>query len=305
MSLLRTLAASALVSIALLAVPVSAAATAVQEAQALETQGRLDAALNRLDRYLAGAPQDTEAKFARALILAELKRTDEAIKLLGELTREYPRLPQPYENLAALYVLKGDNDKARDTLQAALAARPDDAATQESLGDVYLALAGDAYSRALRLTPDNQVLGSKLSRLNQLRQAGGNLATDKDRGPASQGATVEADLQAATTFINAWAQAWSSKDVEAYLSCYAGDFKPEGGISRSSWTAQRRERIGAAGHIQVQLQHPQVSRIDAHRLRVGFSQAYQSDAYSDHTDKVLELSDVTGGWKIVREALQK
>jgi len=65
------------------------------------------------------SPQDAEARFSRGLVLVKLSRTDEAIKVFADLTRDYPQLPEPYNNLAVLYAQKGDYEKARDALEAA------------------------------------------------------------------------------------------------------------------------------------------------------------------------------------------
>ena len=89
------------------------AATPVEEAQALISQGDLDGALKRIDRYLAGSPQDAEGRFTRALILVKQNKSADAIKAFTELTRDYPQLPEPYNNLAVLYAQSGDYEKAR------------------------------------------------------------------------------------------------------------------------------------------------------------------------------------------------
>ncbi|MBV8063690.1 MAG: tetratricopeptide repeat protein, partial [Nevskia sp.] len=124
------------------ALPALAAAPPVQEAQTLLSQGDYKGALDRLDRYLASSPQDAEGRFTRGLALVKLNRTDEAIKTFSELTRDYPQLPEPYNNLAVLYAQKGDYEKARDALEAALATHPAYATAHENLGDIYSALAG-------------------------------------------------------------------------------------------------------------------------------------------------------------------
>ncbi|MDR3418995.1 MAG: tetratricopeptide repeat protein, partial [Nevskia sp.] len=170
-------AAAILMIAAAAAVPALAAAPAVQEAQTLMGQGDYKAALDRLDRYLASSPQDAEARFSRGLVLVKLNRSEDAIKAFAELTRDYPQLPEPYNNLAVLYAQKGDYEKARDALEAALATHPAYATAHENLGDIYAALAGSAYNRALQLDQGNQAVRYKLSLINQLGNGpGGNFA---------------------------------------------------------------------------------------------------------------------------------
>lgn len=312
------------------ALPVLAAAPAVQEAQTLMSQGDYKGALDRLDRYLASSPQDAEGRFSRGLVLVKLNRTDEAIKVFADLTRDYPQLPEPYNNLAVLYAQKGDYEKARDALEAALATHPAYATAHENLGDIYSALAGAAYNRALQLDQGNQAVRYKLSLINQLGNGPGGYApagtTSVPAGnpksetigavqppaapapaPAAAAAAAPtaaaADSGAVTDTLNAWAKAWSAKDADGYLSYYAADFQPESG-SRAQWEAQRRERVVKPSHISVRVLAPQLSRVDAHHVRVNFTQDYVSDTINDKVRKTVELSDSSGSWKIVRESIR-
>ena len=67
------------------------AASAVEEAQTLLSQGQFDQALKKVDAQLKTAPQDAEARFLRGLILVKLNRGPEAIKVFADLTRDYPQ----------------------------------------------------------------------------------------------------------------------------------------------------------------------------------------------------------------------
>jgi tetratricopeptide (TPR) repeat protein len=310
------------------ALPLWAAAPAVQEAQTLMSQGSYKEALERLDRYLASSPQDAEARFTRGLALVKLNRADEAIKVFADLTRDYPQLPEPYNNLAVLYAQKGDYEKARDALEAALATHPAYATAHENLGDIYSALAGAAYNRALQLDQNNQAVRYKLSLINQLGNGPGSYAPagtasipagspkSEALGPPPAAAAAApppsappavADnpgKQAVLEAVSGWAHDWSSKNVDGYLAHYASDFQPDGGLSRAQWEQQRRERVAKPGRIGVHVIGPQVSFAGEHEARVSFTQEYASETVNDRTRKVLELSDSSGGWKIVRESLR-
>ncbi|HKY89735.1 MAG TPA: tetratricopeptide repeat protein, partial [Nevskiaceae bacterium] len=175
----RPLAAAVLLACAQSAFAISA----VEEAQGLVNQGQLDAALKRLDQQLKTAPQDAEARFLRGLVLTRMSRTDEAIKAFADITRDYPQLPEPFNNLAVLYAQQGDYEKARDALEAALATHPSYATAHENLGDIYAALAGAAYNRALMLDQGNQAVRNKLSFINQL--SANNSASVRGTAPVS------------------------------------------------------------------------------------------------------------------------
>lgn len=118
------------------------------------SQKQWPSALAQLDARLKTNPRDVQAKFKRATVLARLNRDDEAITAFTEITQAYPELPEPYNNLAALYAKKGRYDEARVALETATKANPSYALAYENLGDLYLRLASESYKRA-------QSLGSK------------------------------------------------------------------------------------------------------------------------------------------------
>lgn len=307
---------------ALVLAPAALAAGVAQEAQALIEQNQADAALKKLDAHLAKNPQDAEARFTRGLALVKLNRTKDAIRVFADLTRDYPQLPEPYNNLAVLYAQQGDYEKARDALEAALATHPSYGTAHENLGDIYAALAGASYSRAVTLDPNNAALKRKMSLVGQVDNLPSDPGTTVAAPPPARAAApaapaaapvvavtpaaVETGVDARTAeAINAalanWAQTWSAQNVDAYLAAYAPEFVPEGGVSRAAWEGQRRSRITQPKRISVKTLSPQLSALADGRIRVSFKQEYESDAFSDSVNKVLEFKSVAGGWKIVRE----
>ena len=138
-----------------------------------------NAALTQLDARIASNPRDVQAKFKRATVLARLNRDDEAIAAFTELTQAYPELPEPYNNLAALYAKKGRYEDARAALETAVKANPGYALAYDNLGDLYLRLASESYKRA-------QSLGSKSPLTTQRLAAIQNIyaAAEEARGPA-------------------------------------------------------------------------------------------------------------------------
>jgi tetratricopeptide (TPR) repeat protein len=316
---------AAAATLLLIAAQAATAAGAVEEAQTLMGQGQYDQALKKVEGQLKAQPQDAESRFLRGLILVKLNRGPEAIKVFADLTRDYPQLPEPYNNLAVLYAQQGDYEKARDALEAALATHPSYATAHENLGDIYAALAGAAYNRALTLDQGNQVVRSKLALISQLDSSGPATARSPASAPATSpvtpapaaapppasvppastlpsSAVVDAPTaQSAIGVVNAWAAAWSAKDVSAYFATYSPNFIPEGGLNRSTWEAQRRDRIARAARISVRAQDPQAERIAADRVAVSFTQDYESDSFSDKVVKTLELQQAGDSWLIVRE----
>lgn len=281
---------------------VQAASPGVDEAQALMAQGQYEQALERLDRQISSAPQDAEARFTRGLVLVRLNRNDDAAKTFTELTRDYPQLPEPYNNLAVIYAQQGEYDKARDALEAALATHPSYPVAHENLGDIYAALSAAAYTRALSLDQNNSAVRAKLNLINQLDGLADSGVTMTARtAPAAETAGPAPDAAGVTLAIQSWAAAWSSKDVDKYLACYASEFAPEGGTSRQAWEAQRRARISKPREIRVAVSDVKVAPLAAGRVQVTFQQDYQSDTLSNKSTKVLEMAQAKGQWQIRRE----
>ncbi|AXQ31858.1 tetratricopeptide repeat protein [Solimonas sp. K1W22B-7] len=295
------------------------AASVAEEAQSLLNQGNAADALRKVETHLQANPQDAQARFVRGLALVRLNRTEQAIRVFADLTRDYPQLPEPYNNLAVLYAQQGDYERARDALEAALATHPSYATAHENLGDIYAALAGASYNRALMLDPGNGALRRKLGLVGQLdntpsdpattvaapapRAAPAPAAAAPMPPPAAAPAATEVDAattQAVNATLASWSQSWAGKNLEAYFALYAPDFQPEGGLSRGAWEAQRRDRITRPKRISVKAVNPQITRA-GDTLRVSFRQDYESDAFSDQVSKTLELKQVGGSWKISRE----
>jgi tetratricopeptide (TPR) repeat protein len=121
------------------------------EADASIAQRNWQASLAQLDARIASNPRDAQAKFKRATVLAHLNRDDEAIAAFTELTQTYPELPEPYNNLAALYAKQGNFAEARAALETATKVNPGYGLAYENLGDLYLRMANEAYRHAQNL----------------------------------------------------------------------------------------------------------------------------------------------------------
>lgn len=140
----------------------------LQRADRLARRGELDAALTAVDKHLAGAPDDVPGRFLRGVILTDLKRTDEAMRIFTELTLQHPQLPEPFNNLAVIYAEAGNLERARAALEHAVSANPANGPIRENLGDVYVRLAEAAYERAAKLQPNRGALRAKLQAVRAL-----------------------------------------------------------------------------------------------------------------------------------------
>ena len=130
--------------------------------------GQLTQALKDLDSRIATNPTDVQAKFKRGTVLARLGRDDEAITVFTALTQQYPELPEPYNNLAALYAQRGEFAQARVTLETAVAANPAYALANQNLGTVYLRLALQAFEAAQKHDPGDTLSAQRAKSISTL-----------------------------------------------------------------------------------------------------------------------------------------
>jgi tetratricopeptide (TPR) repeat protein len=117
--------------------------------------------------------------------------------------------------------------------------------------------------------------------------------------PASTGATET--HKAVETAVLAWAKAWSTKNVEAYLKAYSPDFAPAGKQSRAAWQKERYSRIVGKKNISVTLSELSV-RVDGEQAVANFRQAYKADSLSVSSQKTLNLKKSAHTWLITRES---
>ena len=116
--------------------------------------GRLKEALQTIEarqavealRHTPGT--DVQLMFLHARILAEMNRPAEAEAVYLQMTTRFPELPEPWNNLAALYVKRNELDQARRALEMAIMINPKYSIAQANLGDVQLNLALRAYQNA-------------------------------------------------------------------------------------------------------------------------------------------------------------
>src|SRR5260370_42695311 len=151
-----------------LALSVLASADELQDIDGLLKRGQHAQAFERVNRSLAQNPSDAQGRFKKGLILAEQSKVAEAIEVFAKLSQDYPKLPEPHNNLAVLYASQGQYEKARQQLEMSIRTDPRFATAYENLGDVYTKLASHAYDKALQLDSSNSAAKNKLSLIRDL-----------------------------------------------------------------------------------------------------------------------------------------
>lgn len=143
--------------------PTAAPPSDTEQLDRLVQAKRYDEALKLADKVLRAQPRNAQVRFQRAVVLADMGQRADAVAALEALTQEYPELPEPYNNLAVLQAAGGQYDVARSLLLRALTVQPNYVTAQENLGDLYVAMAVEAYAQAGKLDPASAILKAKLA----------------------------------------------------------------------------------------------------------------------------------------------
>jgi tetratricopeptide (TPR) repeat protein len=120
-------------------------------------------AQTQAEQHLKSQPTDPQMRLLLSRIQDGQGQTAAAMATLQALTQSFPELPEPHNNLAALLARQNRYAEALDSLQAAVRARPDYATALENLGDVYMALAIEAYQKATQATPSPSAASKRLA----------------------------------------------------------------------------------------------------------------------------------------------
>ncbi|QWE09409.1 tetratricopeptide repeat protein [Polynucleobacter ibericus] len=113
-------------------------------------------AVTQINVDLKKTPRNVQLRFVKARLQIEMRQFDQAKKTLIEITQQFPELPEPYNNLAAIAANQGQWIEARDYLELALKLRPSYAIASANLGEIYVRLGAQAYEDAAKNALLNQ-----------------------------------------------------------------------------------------------------------------------------------------------------
>lgn len=165
-------------------------------------------ALKLIDQRLTATPKDPQLRLLQGVAFAMANKNKEAIDTFTQLTKEFPELPEPYNNLAVLYANQNQLDKSRQALEQAIRTNPSYSTAHENLGDIYVKLASQAYSKALQLDGSHaQSVQPKLALIHDLFSTGQAQAQALAKAPRAPAPVTATATQAVSSSTTAPAQA--------------------------------------------------------------------------------------------------
>jgi len=117
---------------------------------------KFEDAIDLINSQLKKTPRNVQLRFVKARVQIEMRQFTQAKKTLIEITQQFPELPEPYNNLAAIAANQGNWIEARDYLELALKLRPSYAIASANLGEIYIRLSSQAYENAAKYAQLNQ-----------------------------------------------------------------------------------------------------------------------------------------------------
>lgn len=113
---------------------------------------------------------------------------------------------------------------------------------------------------------------------------------------------LKTDEAQARELLEAWRQAWSQRDIEAYLSYYSPDFVPNKGQKRTEWAAERSKNLSSRPQISINVHDVRIEHIAEDRIRLAFLQDYAAGNYRENAQaKTLLLVRQAASWLILGE----
>ena len=287
----------------------------------------------------AVSPHDDIAKkFAQAESLVAKGEIEQAISAYSSLIQLNPLLPEAYNNLAALYLRQKKSKQAKAILEQGIYAHKGYAALYESLTAINVAMAREAYSKALQIDLKPAAIAIASLSLNDTysnrkkstiviskatepvstkkvavktvvenntlskTKASGEIKRENVVSQASQSSTKQpGNTDEIETTLQAWSAAWSAQAVDIYLSFYHRYFKSSDGLSRNGWEQSRRLKLKKPHWIKVAITDIKLEKNDGRQAIVKFKQIYKSNSYSDDSIKRLVLLYTKDGWRIFQE----
>ncbi|MBU3614339.1 tetratricopeptide repeat protein [Polynucleobacter sp. Latsch14-2] len=130
--------------------------------------GKYPEAIDLVNKHIKKSPRNVQLRFLKARLQIEQRQFDQAKKTLLEITQQFPELPEPYNNLAALAANQDQWIQARDYLELALKLRPSYAIASANLGEVYIRLSAKAYEDAADAQPNQRQYSNRAKALREL-----------------------------------------------------------------------------------------------------------------------------------------
>ena len=255
-----------------------------------------------------------------AVLYAQQKQYDKARTALEMAIRTHPSYSIAHENLGDVYAklasqaydkaLQLDSSNAatqtklsliKDLISTTKPGKPGASVPQPAVQPAAAPVKPAPTEPSATVTPPTKPAEKTVEPAPVPKEVAETKVAEEAKAPAEkpQDAVSGAEAEVKKTLLG-WANAWSRKDVRAYLGYYASDFQTPKGASRKAWEAERASRIDKPGKLQVTVDDVRVS-IANDKATVKFRQSYVSSSLKSSTGKTLVFVKSGSKWLIQQE----
>ena len=279
--------------------------------------GRYQQALVQVDKLLLNNANDLQAMLLKGNVHRMMGNAAEASYIYKQIIKQFPDMPEAYNNLAVIYANEGQTALAIETLQQAFATSESYSTAYQNLRTLYSEMASTAYRDALDIKkPQAKKNTIKLASINQVQSQTVAIAQTAPTQVITETAAVTDAFETTTSepvvnvvnvqkevneAVEGWSKAWSSQNSQGYFNFYHPNFTPPKGMNRKAWQTYRGKRITRPKYINIEIVGLTVQERNVNEATAIFEQHYRSDTYADTVVKKLTLKKYQGNWMIVQE----
>lgn len=301
-----------------------ASADVKQDVQQFLDRGDFKGALDMIEQGLEKDVTDQKLLLAKGYLLVKLNQLDAATEYYKILKAHLTDNPEPGNNLAMIYRMRGEYELAIQTFEQIIEAFPDYAHAYENLGDTYIELALNKYqagfdSSGRKSLQKKLALSQKFHQIaidssakptqesQQIANTSKTTSTSSDTNTAdesSQAPSAEADKskERIVKSIETWIKDWMSQDADRYLSHYSDKFTPGKNEPLARWIKRKKNILLHAKNIKLKLSDLDIMlNPDKGLATAKFKQEYESNNFKDVSKKTLHLEQNKGRWLILKE----
>ena len=222
-------------------------------------------------------------------------------KILYQILNNNPKNMQVINNIAYAEAKSGNLDKAIEILRSYIRGNDDIDIIYKNLTNLYAYQANIIYEEALSIN-DSESREINLLLIENFKFDNKSLVSkDMNKNLNNSLEDLYVDQENINSFIFDWATYWQNKDYENYFNCYEENYFPKEFKSKETWKADRKRRIKNKNNIQIQIKNIKIISNYKKNILIQFTQAYNSDSFSDVVRKHTTASLIDGSIKITGE----
>ena len=250
---------------------------------------------------LSAYSNDMSMNFNKANDLIVSGEFKKGKKILYQILNNNPKNMQVINNIAYAEAKSGNLDKAIEILRSYIRGNDDIDIIYKNLTNLYAYQANIIYEEALSIN-DSESREINLLLIKNFKFDNKALVSkDMNKNLNNSLEDLYVDQENINSFIFSWATYWQNKDYENYFNCYEENYFPKEFKSKETWKADRKRRIKNKNNIQIQIKNIKIISNYKKNILIQFTQAYNSDSFSDVVRKHTTASLIDGNIKITGE----